>query len=270
MGESIGQPDLVEYNIQHALDVIKSTYGVDVSVERKSKDLNKFGRNRLVGTTEATIMTLPAGVTQETYLSTNGITHIASQSAADTQVVRVEGHTISGTDLIFSTQEVTLQGQTKVALPTPIARVTRAYNDNGTELVGPVYIAEDVTFTGGVPQTATAVHAIIPAGFNQTRKASTSISKDDFWIITGMTATCLQKTAAFASIIPESRVIGKSFRPFGQDIGVTSGSGTVFIPFRPYLIIPPNSDVRLEAIADNAGTDVAASIEGYLAIKTQI
>ncbi len=85
-----------DYNIYHAIDIINDTYGVNVSVENKKKDLLKFGRNPLVGTTRATIMDLPTGVLHETYVSTNAITTISSSSTSDTRQVTVEGHTISG------------------------------------------------------------------------------------------------------------------------------------------------------------------------------
>lgn len=35
--------------------------------------------------------------------------------------------------------------------------------------------------------------------------------------------------------------------------------------FHPYFIVPPNSDVRLIAVASSASTDVSGSIQGYLA-----
>jgi len=57
-----------------------SAYGDRVSVAHKKKSLLKFGRNKLVGTSAATIMTLPAGVSNETYISTNGINRLSSAS----------------------------------------------------------------------------------------------------------------------------------------------------------------------------------------------
>lgn len=255
--------------LEHAINVIKKNYGDNVSVSVKSKDLLKFGRNTAVGTSEATVMTLAGSEVEETYVSGNDITHFASSASGDTSIeIVVEGHTISGSDLTFSTQTVTLNasnGQTKTALTTPLARITRAYNNNGTELTGNVYFAEDVTFTAGVPQTDSAVHLIIPAGQQQSRKCSTSISSTDYWIITTATFACLEKTSAFTSFVIESRVIGKVFRPISSDYSAASSGGTTIIKFDPYVIVPKNSDVRVQAVASASGTDVEASIQGYLA-----
>lgn len=58
---TISKSDNYYFLVHHALEVIEDTYGDAVSVDLKKKDLLKFGRNEAVGTTEATIMTLPAG-----------------------------------------------------------------------------------------------------------------------------------------------------------------------------------------------------------------
>lgn len=274
---TITDSDNFYFPVHHAIEVIESTYNEEVSVDLKAKDLLKFGRNEAVGTAESTIMTLPVGVVAETYVSDNDITHFASGATGDTNIpLIVEGHTISGSDLTFYNSAVAgdtintnaSNGQTKTALPTPLARITRVYNNGASEMTGPLYVAEDVTFTSGVPQTASAVHLIVPAGQNQSRKASTSLSQDDYWIITQFTVSCNEKTAAFVSAFIESRQLGKVFRPVSQEIAVGAGATTI-INFDPYIIIPPNSDIRVQAFADGADTDVTAAIRGYLAIKKQ-
>lgn len=250
--------------IFYALEQIRGTYGDICSVDDKRKSLLKFGRNENVQTTASTIMTFPAGVQTETFVSTNAITHIASDDAADTQEVVVEGHTISGSDLTFVIQSVTLQGTTKTALTTPLARCTRAYNNGSTDLAGDVYVAQDVTFTGGVPQTATAIHLLVPAADNQSKKASTSISKDDYWIVTNAYIDVLEKTSAFVHAKLQVRKVGKVFRTAAA-FSASSTGGRGFIDFDPPLIIEKNSDVRLQAFASANGTDVSGGIQGYLA-----
>lgn len=255
--------------LQQAINEIRSTYGVDVSTAQKQKSLLKFGRNENVGTGGATIMDFAGAETDETYVSTNAITHIASSSTSDTEVIRVEGHTIDGNgDLTFTVQSVTLAGQTKTPLSTPLARATRAYNAGSANLVGTVYVAEDVTFTSGVPQTASAVHVIIPAGKNQSRKASTAISAVDFWIVTNIYADVLEKTAASADVDLQVREKGGVFRQVAT-LGVASDHQGR-LDFVPPLIIPANSDVRLRATASASSTDVSGGIQGYLAsVKTE-
>ena len=254
-----------EYLIRHVIDVIRETYGDDVSVEAKAKDLHKFGRNISVNTGPATIMDLGSGETAENYVSTNAITHFASGTDADTSLsFVVEGHTISGGLLTFATQTVTTDAsaaRTKTALTTPLARITRAYGVNATTPTGPIYFAEDVTFTNGVP-VAGNTHLIIPAGKNQTRKASTSLSNQDYWIITNFYADVFEKTAGFAIVELQHRQVGSAFR----EVGVVSASNTGrgIFPFEPFYIIPKNSDVRLQA-ETNADIDVGGGIHGFLA-----
>ena len=83
MDTPTGQVMLTANALSHALDVIENTY--DVNVKIKSKFLHKFGANALVGTDEATVMTLPSGVTSETYVSSNAIDKISSADNGDTK-----------------------------------------------------------------------------------------------------------------------------------------------------------------------------------------
>ena len=252
--------------IRQAINEIKSVYGDVVSVDAKAKSLLKFGRNEAVGTaaTGYTIMTLPSGVAHETYVSTNTIAYVSSSNAGDTVSIVYEGHTISGGELTFFSDTVTLQGQTKVALPTAGARVNRAYNTNGAALVGNIYFYEDDTVTAGVPNTATKVHLMIPAGKQQSYKTATSISKTDYWIVTGTRASVLEKTAASAAVTIQYRQIGGIFRPC-ETFGASSPGAPSSVDCIPYKIVPKNSDVRMIADSSAAGTDISGSISGFLA-----
>lgn len=250
--------------VAHAIDVIKADYGVTVTVDGKAKDLLKFGRNKLVGTSAATIMTLPVGVLNETYVSDNLITTISSSNNSDTQACVVEGHTInSDGNFTFLVQNVTLTGQTQATLTTPLARSTRWYNNDTTDVAGVIYIYEDDTSTAGVPDTAAGVHLMTNTGKNQSEKASTTISNNDYWIITSIDGQLYEKGVAYCEIVLEIRLKGKVFREV--DTIAVDGSGHTSHQFIPYLIVPANSDVRLRAIADGASTDIGGSIHGFLA-----
>lgn len=48
-------------------------------------------------------------------------------------------------------------------------------------------------------------------------------------------------------------------------VGVSSSSNFHIMNFEPYIIAPKNSDIRVVAKADTAGTEVSAFIQGYLA-----
>jgi hypothetical protein len=248
--------------IEHAKQIIFAEDGVNVSMEAKNKDLLKFGRNENVGTTKATIAVQPSGILHENYLTSNLINRIVSTNAGDTQQVTIEGHTISGGDFTFVVQTVTLTGQSAVALSTPLARVTRAYNISATNLAGVVSVTETDTYTAGVPNTPALVHLQIPAGSQNSFKCAATLSSTDYWLVTGFYVDVLEKTAASAEGILEIRKPGQVFRAVATKSASNSHSGEHL--FNPYLIVRPNSDIRLCAVASGAGIDVSGGIEGAL------
>jgi hypothetical protein len=251
-----------EYLVKHAIDVIKATYGDDVSVEAKNKDLLKFGRSKQVQTTKSTLMTLPTGVYNETYVSTNIIDTVSSSSASDTEIITVEGHTISGGVFTFVTQNATLNGQSKVVLETSLARVSRMFNTGSNDLVGDIYCYEDDTITAGVPSTGTKVHCMIENGLNNSEKASTTISNNDYWVVTEFYGDCLEKVNTFGILHFEIREAGSVFRN-KIDLSCNDTSAANH-EFHPYIIVPKNADVRLRVSSSSANDDYSGGIEGVL------
>lgn len=248
--------------IEHAKRVIFADDGVQVSLEAKDKDLLKFGRNKLCNTTKSTIMTLPVGIDNETYVASDLITTIISDNAGDTEDVKVEGHTISGGVFTFVAQTVTLTGQTAVTLATPLARVSRVVNVDSTDLTGRIYVCETDTFTSGVPDTDAGVHLIIEAGLNNSEKGATTLSDSDYWVITGFYSDCLEKVSTFGTIHLEVQEAGGVFIN-KIDISTSTGSRGEHI-FKPYLIVKPNSDIRLRVSASAAGKDFSGGLQGSL------
>lgn len=255
--------------ITYAESEILGTYGDTVSVSAKRKSLLKFGRNEDVGTSYETVWEYGG---DETYVTTNAIDTISSSDAADTAVIYVEGHTVSGTgassQFTFVSQTATLNGQNKVLLSTPLARVSRAYVQSGT-IAGDIYVYEDDTLSGGVPTTASKVHINIDqtgAGHTQSFKAATTFSNGDYFICTGGYAALNKRTAAAVDMVLEVRQPGGVFRPAGGRISLkTDGTTTAQVTFNPYVIVPKNCDIRIRAIASTTGVEVDASFQGYLA-----
>ena len=251
-------------SIAYALARIEASYGVKVSVAGKLKELFKYGRTTTVSTNPTTVMTLPGSETEETYATGNDITHIVSEDTNDDQDIVIEGHTVDADgNLNFVIQTATLEGQGEVTLDTPLHRATRAYNNSSTDLVGPVYIYQTQSVITGVPQDDTKVNLIIPTGENQSQKASTSLSQYDYWIVTGFTGNVIQKAAVYADFRIKVKLKGNVFRQIGPSITVASGPGRD-LNFSPYIIVPANADVILEATGSGA-IDVSGSINGYLA-----
>lgn len=256
-------------DISQALLEIRDRFGDAVSVKIKAKHLSKFGRNDEVGTSSTTLMTLPTGVADETYVDDNLITSISSSNVANDQTVTIEGHTVDGNgDFSFTVQEAILDGQNIVSLETPLARATRFYNSSGTEFLGQVYIFETDTVTGGVPDTDSKVHAMTRNNQQQTEKASTTLSSTDYWLITSVWIAVIEKSTAFADVELDIREKGGVFRA-RRLMAAASDGGTVQVNYDPPLIVRPNSDIRLHAVAGAANTSVIGQIHGYLATKLQ-
>jgi len=267
--------------MNHALREIYGTYGDVASVVDKSKSLNKFGitRNSDSGV-KTTIADFQGTVVNETLETTNAIDYLISTSANDTETISVEGHTIDADgNLAFAIQNIVLTGQTRVALTTPLARCTRLTVKDGTfaspssDLQGIVsaYDGTGGQSAGGVPTTATAVKCRIRGdlGRNQSDKCATSISSGDYWIIKEMHCG-LEKSGGStvnADFDIEVRRLGGVWKPIGAQVDMrTSTNPFEHVEFTPYLIVPPNSDVRMTVTSD--GTDVIAEgrIEGVLAL----
>lgn len=251
---------------------ILRTYRNKVSVRKKAKSLIKFGKHTLA--TGGTEETVSAGLGNEAYIFDNLIDTVSSSDAGDTISIGIEGHTITGGEsnpvYTFVTQTATLNGQNKVTLDTPLARCSRIFNANGTELAGTVYAYQDTAITSGVPNDLTLCHCIIPIGFNQSFKAATTISDQDYLIITSTEFSVSRGGASDAAVdfLVEVRRPAGVFRATLEGT-VTKQAGTIAIPIDPCLIIPRNSDIRIQANSSANSTPVRAVFSGYLASITQ-
>ena len=102
------------------------------------------------------------------YSETAAIDSISSSSAADVQVMKIQGLD-ANFDLI--TQAATLNGQNRVELTTPLIRIFRMKNDNSVDNAGYIYAYENTAITGGTPTDSTKVRCVIQPGNNQTLMA---------------------------------------------------------------------------------------------------
>jgi len=244
---------------------IQNTFGDVVSIDRKAKSLIKFGKSSPLSANGTSTVWTVGG--HETYVTENSITHISSSSASDVYEVFLECHTVSGTGqdqkFTFLTQTVTLQGQTKVALPFAVSRVSQINNNDGVELVGRVTVYEDTTVVGGVPSDPTKIHIDIPAGLQSSFKAATTLSDEDYYILTGGFGSVSLKQSAAADFYLEVRLAGKVFV---QKAAVSASSGGPWnIELDPAVIIPRNADIRITVETDTNNAVVFGVFKGYLA-----
>ena len=237
-----------------------------VTVRGKGKSVLKFGKNDDLGTSKQTVWNRGG---DEVFATTNAIDKFSSSSASDTGTLTIEGHTVSGTgtDAKFTlvTQVVTLAGQAETSLTTPLARVQRAFNSNGTAYVGDIYIYEDDTVTGGVPQTTDNIHMLIMAGENQSYKACMTTADNEFAFITGLSAAVDKKQSAVVDFELEVLKPGGLFLPKLRVSASTTGTNTFFQPIRPFLIVENNCEIRVTAVSSANGTEVNAEFSAIMA-----
>ena len=245
---------------------IHAFLGDEVSIDNKAKTLLKFGKSApLVKDVRETVWTIGGN---ETYVDDNLITHVVSSSASDVHELYLECHTVSGTGedqkFTFLVQTVTLNGQTPVELPVPVARVSLMRNNNGTEFVGQIAAYEGTSaVVGGVPSDITKVHDRIEAGFQNSFKGATTFSDGDYYILTGGFGSVSAKLDGSADFYLEVRQAGKVFTQGAAISGSRGGQWSVDLD--PAVIIPKNADVRVSVISTVNGIVVFGSFQGYLA-----
>lgn len=258
---------VMEYRLSHAISEIHNSFGDVVSIEDKKKTIQKFGQaSDIDATNYETVWAFNKatnGANDETYVSDNLITTISSSNSNDDQEMKLKYHTIDGSgNFTFGVQDVTLDGQNQVTLPTPCARVSRLYNDDTSEVQGEVFVYEDDTDTSGVPDTAAKVHLYFPAGEQQSQKVATTISNNDYLLITKVFGgLAVGGGGNRMSTRIEIREKGKVFRPRR----IISTNDNFIDSLDPVLIVPKNADIRMRAIASNTNRTVHCGFSGYLA-----
>lgn len=217
--------------------------------------VKKFGSNPLV-----TTATVPEDVWEYggeyTYDAdgTAPIVSLVSDDAADTMMIEVQGLDIDGE---FVSQNITLNGTTRVALTTALWRVYRMFNTGTVDVAGTVYC---YTSTGSVPAGAD-VRAIINGDNNQTLMALYTIPKGKVAFIhkgeAGLQfeASGPQAATDFAEIHYEIRLYQGVFAVKKQ-FTLLSSASSIHQDRRVFPdTVPALSDirVRVKAVSDDMG-----------------
>ena len=277
-----------DYWLQYAMREAQQSYpskllGREIDVDGYGIATSKFGRNDSVQTAaRETVWNMP-GTSNETYVTdgSNPIDTVSSSSASDTQTVVIEGHVDANGDgnLTYFIVRCTLNGQNKVLLssgvdiiPGSIAlitaaggacRIVRAYNDNGTALVGDVYVYQDQSITNGVPGDLSLAHACIlgSIGRQQTNKAAFATAQNVVLFMTTIIVGVRRTQNGNADFALEMMEPGGVFRERFV-LSCARDSGSIVVPLRPYLIVPPNTDVRLTTEVSANGIEVSGTMQG--------
>jgi hypothetical protein len=244
---------------------IANTYGEAVSVEAKSKPLDKFGENHNLAAASGAVVVSSLN-SNETLQTTNSITHIASANAADTSIpINIEGHYLDADDnLIFHVQTVSTNasdGTTPVAITQPLARCSRLKNTGATALAGTL----SITIGSG----GTAVNEITTS-YNQSQKCQTSTSYRDYLIVMQFGAAMLGSNNSEVECKFEYKTIGGLWLPLTRDFLLSAATQRAQFTRSTPIIIPPNSDIRITADTNTNGTEISAHFEGFLAINIEL
>jgi hypothetical protein len=186
---------------------------------------------------------------------------MSSSDADDDELTTIEGLDVDGLPV---TQTKALNGQNKVSI-TPLSRVNRVFNANGTVYEGNVYVYEDDTIDAGVPDTVTKVRGYVSSGNGQTLQTNYTIPANKVGFFMGL-ETSLTKgigaTAVGANLKGITREFGKTFRVQDEFNLLSSGSSLKTYNFPTPLRFQPRTDFcpLADVSANNVGVSWAFSM----------
>lgn len=198
---------------------------------------------------------------QYIFPTTASIDSVSSSSVSDTNTMLIQGLDLAGNII---TQTITLNGRTRVALPTPLWRVYRAYNNNGTEFVGHVVVYENTALTNGVPTDKTKIKAVIHPEEQQTEMAIYTIPAGKTgYLLGGYCSTAGGNKESNYIIKFKTRNYNGVFRT--QQKVSLADSGTSFLQFE-YAIpqkLEALTDLKVTAKIDATGITGASISAGF-------
>lgn len=252
-----------EPHIRYAIQRIKGDFGHDVSVDAAARRLHRVGRNDNLDTTRR-LLWLNTTVAEEVRLTDNLIDSISSDDDTDAQVMQVEGQRLVDGNLISVIQSVQLNGETRVALPIPLARGTSMFVNDFPRLEGQVWLYENTSLTNGVPSDKTKAHLTATGAKNQSEKAAAVAPFDHYLILTSFYGSVLTKQSAAVEIDLQIARTDKAYRTI-MDISMHSNGGLALYPFSPFEVVRPNSDVRTMGVSGSNNAEAVAGLSGYFA-----
>jgi len=221
--------------------------------------IDKFGTNpNLEADTEANIWDFGG---MYAYSTTADIDTISSSSALDTQILTVQG---LDADYNYISQNVTLNGQNKVTLTTPMLRVWRVFNTSSINLAGSIYVYVDGAITVGIPDVDNTIRAYISIGNNQTLMMLFTIPLGYTGFILHTMTSLGGKKAGFLTIKKWTRLFGETWRI--KRVTDLAAVGTSLHHHNNSILspIPEKTDIHMTVIGDTLGLTCAASAQMYL------
>jgi len=202
------------------------------------------------------------------------ITHFSSSDAGDTGAAVVCGLDVDG---VYTEQAITLAGQTKTALTTPLWRCYRAYDASassgaviGEGLNGNFYVYEDGAVTNGVPDDLSTVRTFIKAGSNQTLQSFFTIPAGKVGYLVWARSALAHKGTCSAIVQAWVRPYGYNFR-LADTGSVNSTGNSVFQEANSLLtMIPEKTDIIVRVDADTNDSTFTARFDILLIDKAYL
>lgn len=195
------------------------------------------------------------------YSTTADIDSISSTSVGDTHEIAIQG---LDSDYNLVNQLVTLQGQTRVALNTPLIRVFRAYNNNSVDLTGHVIVYVNGTISGGVPTNKSNIRAVIDPLNQQTEMAIYTVPAGKTAYLTrGYASTSGANKASNYVVRFFAREFGKVFRLQNVNAITENGNSIVVLDYFTPLKIPEKTDLEVRVEATGVGVTGASISAGF-------
>jgi hypothetical protein len=216
--------------------------------------IEKFGENPQVDTA-----TTPEDVWDEggeyTFSTTAAIDSLSSDDIGDTDIdITVVGLDTDWNEVTQTIPTDAVDGRTRVALTTNLLRFFRAFNANGVELLGNVYVYENTALTLGKPTDVTKIRGKIQIGHGQTLMAIYSIPAGHTgYFLKGYVGLTTGVTSRSAALTWNARLLGGVFRTQSA-IGLSSGGSSTWQYEYPVPVsVPEKSDIKISC------TDVGAN-----------
>lgn len=215
--------------------------------------INKFGRNPDIDSGTVEDVWSQGGTKQ--YQSAGVSLFASSSNAGDTVDIEMQGLDADG---LRQTQVFTLTGQTKLAIPgTTWLREFVGFNVSSTNLLGDVYIYEDDTLTGGVPNTAANIRIKIDQAKQRTHMAIYTIPATyTGYMLHWYSSLLRNNTAGAANVEIFARNNGQVFTSQNIRGEMAGGKSDIDHPYPVALPFDPLTDLRMVADVTGNANDI--------------
>lgn len=213
--------------------------------------VEKFGENSDIDTgTDPEDIWSAGGL--YTFSTTADIDSISSGSVTDTQEITIQG---LDTNWELVTQTATLNGQTTVTLTTPLIRVFRAWNSNGTKTTGVVHIyINGATVVNGVPSNLSETRLQITVDAQQTEMAIYTVPAGyTGYFLGGYVSMSRAKTTGAAVFTSRIRLFDGVFRVLSRIACNNTGSSSWSYRYPIPQTLPEKTDIllRCDEVGEN-------------------